>query len=748
MEFLTHGLNPPQKQAVETLNGPLLILAGAGSGKTRVLTHRVANLILQRMAGSDEILAVTFTNKAAREMEHRISQLLVQMNYPVYEPLWISTFHSFCVRVLRQHVTLLDYKSFFGIYDSNDQLSVIKKVAASLNINDKMYPAKGFQSKINNAKMLALSPDDLERNFKYKYVMDPKSLEVYKAYEAELKKANSMDFGDLLLKVYDLFRMYPDILEGYQNKFKYIMIDEYQDTNHIQYLLVQLLAKKHRNLCVVGDEDQSIYSWRGADISNILDFEKDFPEAVVIKLEENYRSSRNIVNAATAVIKNNSERKDKTLFTNNPEGERITVREERNEYDEGRFVAKVIQDSVNRGISLQDIAIFYRTNAQSRVLEEQMRTFNIPYKLVGGVRFYERMEIKDVVAYFKVLLNRTDDLSLKRIINVPARGIGKTTIDKLEDFAAEKKLSLFEAIEQAIEQRHFNAGTVSKLRHFMQLLQDLFAQVHVLNLCDLYAVVLERTQYLQRLKEEDSPESAARIENLEELSNALEQFHRERGEEATLQSFLEELALVSDIDSLDQEVASVTMMTLHISKGLEYPLVFIVGMEENLFPSAKSAEGGEDGSSLEEERRLAYVGMTRAREKLYLTYARCRRVWGQEQYNAPSRFLAEIPDPFVSKESAVGNLRFVQKYASSAASSYSSYKESSSFDDQYQSFPDDHDHSAGSAYRKGMKVRHPIFGVGQVFQLEGDGESQKISILFSDQTIKKFVAKHARLEKV
>jgi DNA helicase-2/ATP-dependent DNA helicase PcrA len=755
-EYITNHLNPPQKDAVLTIEGPLLILAGAGSGKTRVLTHRMANMIAQGQAAPDDILCVTFTNKAAKEMEARIYKILADIGIPVRSQLWVSTFHSFCVRILRQHLALLEYKPYFGIYDSSDTLSQIKKVMKALNINDKMYPPKNFQGRISDAKMLALTPDDLKKN--NRPMMDPKTLEVYSMYETEMKRANSLDFDDLLLKTYELFRMYPDLLEQYQDKFKYIMVDEYQDTNHIQYLLVQMLAKKHRNLCVVGDEDQSIYSWRGADISNILDFEKDFPEAKVVKLEENYRSSSNIVTAATHVIKNNTQRKDKTLFTSNPEGEKIHVREEKNEYDEGRFVAKTIQTMMAQGEgSYNDYAIFYRTNAQSRVLEEQLRTMAIPYRLVGGIRFYERMEIKDMLSYMKLSVNPADDLAFKRVVNVPARGIGKTTVDKLEDYALEHKISISTAAHKAIESRMFNAGTTSKLRRFLDLMEELHVSATQFKLPEFYHIILDRSEYVNALKIDDSPEAKSRIENLEELDNAIAQFAKERGEEGHLQSFLEEMALVSDVDSLDQEQNSVTMMTLHISKGLEYPYVFVVGLEENLFPSNRGVDesGNED---VEEERRLAYVGMTRARQRLWLTYTRTRRVWGQEQFNPPSRFLKEIPQELVEFRSSVEAPRFLSRYGGSgssdndddfdfSASAKPKYRQGTSGFDS-QDFPDYDDAGGGSSFSKGMRVRHPTFGVGSVFATEGEGEGLKVSVMFADQTIKKFIVKYARLEKV
>ncbi len=749
LENITHSLNPPQMDAVLTIQGPLLILAGAGSGKTRVLTHRMANIIGQGYAAPDEILCVTFTNKAAKEMEHRIHGILNDMNFPVRSELWVSTFHSFCVRILRRHIEMLHYKSFFLIYDSGDQLSQIKKVMNILNINDKMYPAKGFQSRISAVKMKGLSPEQIEING-VRGIMDPKSLEVYKSYDLEMRKANALDFDDLLLKTYELFQMYPDLLAQYQEKFKYIMVDEYQDTNHIQYLLILALAKKHQQLCVVGDEDQSIYSWRGADIQNILSFERDFPGAKIVKLEENYRSSGNIVRAATQVIRNNSQRKEKTLFTSNPEGDLIQVREENNEYDEARYIAQGIQKMMSEGASsYNDFAIFYRTNAQSRVLEEQLRTLAIPYRIVGGIRFYERMEIKDVLGYMRLSLNPADDISVKRIINVPARGIGKTTLDRLEELAHQRKITLLEACHIAVNEKTFNAGTVSKIRRFLDVMDDLRGQINNFPLSEFYHIILDRTKYLQALKAEDTPEAETRIENLEELDNAIEQFSKERGDDATIQSFLEEMALVSDIDNYDQQINSVTMMTLHISKGLEFPFVFIVGLEENLFPSGRSAEST-TGDEVEEERRLAYVGMTRAREKLFLTHCRYRRVWGQEQHNPPSRFLSEIPKEAVNFTTTVERSAFVKKYASLGADAYNIPKHipADSFDTQdFPNYDTDVPTSTAS-YNKGMKVRHPTFGAGSIFSVEGSGPEMKVSVMFADNTVKKFVVKYARLERI
>jgi DNA helicase II / ATP-dependent DNA helicase PcrA len=746
-EFLLKNLNPPQKDAVETMEGPLLILAGAGSGKTRVLTHRMAHIIGNGLAAADEILCVTFTNKAAKEMEHRIYKLLSEIEVPVMSHLWINTFHAFCVRILRQHIEMLDYKKPFTIYDSGDQLSLIKRVIQSLNLNDKMYPPKSFQGRISQQKMLGRAPENIKNNSRN--IIDQKTLEVYTKYESEMKKANALDFDDLLLKTYELFRMYPDLLKAYQEKFKFIMVDEYQDTNHIQYLLIKMLAG-HQNICVVGDEDQSIYSWRGADISNILNFEKDFPNAKMIKLEENYRSTKNIVNAATSVIQNNTERKDKTLFTNNNDGDTIQIRQERTEYDEARFVSKEIQKLISSGHNnLNDYAIFYRTNAQSRVLEEQLRALAIPYRLIGGMRFYERAEIKDMISYIRLSVNPSDNIAAKRIINVPARGIGKTTVEQLDHLSMERNITFFEAIKYAVDHKEFAAGTTSKLRRFADIIDDLIVQQKHYKLSDFYPLVLDKTEYLVMLKKENTPEAEARISNLEELSNAIVQFEKERGDDATIASYLEELALASDLDKQDAEYNAVTMMTLHISKGLEYPYVFIVGCEENLFPSTRADDTDETG--IEEERRLAYVGMTRAREKLWMTHTQIRRVWGQEQMNLPSRFINEIPKNLINFTSGVtsaGPSSFASRYGSRGKSNDDDSQNFPNYDDYSDNYSSSNKAASQSGYSKGQRVRHPTFGVGSIFELEGSNDDLKISVMFQDRTIKKFIARYARLEKV
>ena len=743
-------LNETQNEAVQTLNGPLLILAGAGSGKTRVLTYRIAHLISQGEASPGQILAVTFTNKAAKEMEARTRSLLQKMGIPIYEPLWISTFHSTCVKILREDIHLLGYQPFFGICDNSDQLSQIKKIMSHLNINDKVFPAKNIQSRINGAKRLALNPLQAEK--KPGFFMDPPTMATYKLYEEEMKKSNNLDFGDLLMKTYELFIYYPDVLEKYKKRFSHILVDEYQDTNHIQYLITKFLSTEHRNLCVVGDEDQSIYSWRGADISNILNFEKDFPEAKVIKLEENYRSTQTIVKAASALIQHNHQRKGKTLFTSNKEGEKITVQEESTEYAEARFVAQSIEGKMREdSYSFKDFAVFYRTNAQSRVLEDLFRNHSIPYKLIGGMRFYERKEVKDIISYLKVILNPADNVSLKRIVNTPVRGIGKNTIEKVESLASEQGLSLFDSLLYTAEHRHVHAGACKKLLHFRHMMDSFIGDFKDLSLSEIYHNILDETHYVQKLKGENTPESQARIENLEELDNAIRQFEKERGEEASLQNFLEEMALLSDIDNEKKDDEAVTLMTLHVSKGLEFPIVFIVGMEDGLFPSARAIHSEDDTSALEEERRLAYVGMTRAQKKLFLTHSRTRKVWGQEQSHPPSRFIQEIPRKYIFQSTA---LRRPQSFHQDNFTSYGTRFQSAQQRAQqqaqqqmpsYENFSDEPP-SQSTPLEKGSRVKHPSFGIGSVFKVEGQGDNLKVSVLFANKTSKKFIVKYARLE--
>jgi DNA helicase-2/ATP-dependent DNA helicase PcrA len=758
VESLLAELNPPQREAVETLTGPLLVLAGAGSGKTRVLTFRMANVILQGEATPGQILAVTFTNKAAREMNHRIESLLTRMGIPLHEPLWISTFHSSCARILREDIHRLGYQPFFVIYDDGDQLSLLKRICEELNLDDKVFPPKGFRHQISQAKMLGLTPDQVPGHRFFR--MDETTIEVYRAYEEEMKRSNALDFDDLLLKTYELLKNNPDVLQSYRNKFRFILVDEYQDTNHIQYLIVKLLASEHRNLCVVGDEDQSIYSWRGADIQNILDFEKDFPEAKIVKLEENYRSSKNIVEAASHLIAKNTQRKDKVLFTNNEVGAKITVQAENNEYDEARFVVRKVQDLMRtRNYTLNDMAVFYRTNAQSRVLEEQLRSHGVPYRVFGSVKFYERKEIRDIICYMRLILNPTDDVAYYRVVNTPTRGIGKTTIEEVLKMASSNKMSAIEAANQVAMQRLVHSGAANKLQNFSFMIGSLREDLKNASPSEVYLKILDTTQYAKKLKDENTPEAQSRIENLEEFNNAILQFEDEREDEATLQTFLEEMALISDADKSDDEIEAVTLMTLHLSKGLEFKNVFVVGLEEGLFPSGRSLDEKADPTQLEEERRICYVGMTRARENLFLSYAKSRRVYGQEEFRPVSRFIGEIPEKFLTANAAIKRPSFLDKYAAKYGDEmplpHLTEKKSKPAD-VFHNYEDDdfNDDSFGGEsnrpndYKKGERVRHPIFGVGSIFQIEGSGTEQKVSVLFQDRSLKKFMVKHARLERV
>lgn len=730
-------LSPTQKEAVNILDGPLLILAGAGSGKTKVLTHRIAHLIHKQLCSPYQILAVTFTNKAARNMKTRALDLLSSFDLDINQHMWIDTFHSSCVRILRQHINLLGYETSFAIYDSSDQLRMISKILNMLNINEKIYSPKSFQYQINSAKRMAKNPDDLEVNTRN--LVDKRAVQVYKTYNEEMCKVNALDFDDLLFKTLDLFNHYPDILDEYRGKFKYILVDEYQDTNHIQYLLVKKLAALHKNICVVGDEDQSIYSWRGADIQNILSFEQDFPDARVVKLEQNYRSTQTIVNAASSLIKKNSLRKDKTLFTNNDVGNKIQIKEIPSDYHEALFVAQCIEDMLSEGqASYSDFAIFYRINAQSRMIEEQLRSKGIPYTIIGGIKFYERKEIKDILAYLRLISNLSDDVALLRIVNIPARGIGKVTLEKIYQFANEHGISLFQAIVSAT-QGELNVGPEirNKLLQFSELILKLKESSLNKEPLEIYHDVLDATQYMGFLKKQDPTQAGSRIENLEELDKAIEHFQKERGEEGTLQAFLEEIALISDVDNMKDNRNVITLMTLHVSKGLEFPYVFIVGMEEGMFPTAQSIDEG--SLPIEEERRLAYVGMTRAKKELMISYACERRIWGATRHNPPSRFLSEIPKEFVNHHRIQKKPAFIDKYASRVLN-----KGTQSFD----THPNYESNLEDSELEKGTRVRHPHFGVGHICRVEGQGEDQKVSIIFEDNRLKKFVSKYARLEKL
>ncbi len=702
-------LNPPQKEAVTHGQGPLLILAGAGSGKTRVLTHRVAYLIAVRKVPPSRILAVTFTNKAAGEMRIRVIKMLGR----AAADLWLGTFHSICVRILRRQGQKLGYAPNFVIYDTDDQMSVVRKAMAELEVSEKRFPPRGIHARISDAKNRLIGPEDfggMVGDF-----FEEQVAKVYPIYQRKLEECNALDFDDLLWKTTVLFDKFPEIKEDYGDRFLHVLVDEYQDTNHAQYVLVKQMAEKHRNLCVVGDDDQSIYGWRGADIHNILDFEKDFPEARVVKLEENYRSTKKILDAAGAVVKNNLARKEKTLFTHNDEGTNLVLLEPFDEREEGRAVVQKIQELKREGYELKDFVTLYRTNAQSRALEEGFRNAGIPYVIVGGLKFYERKEIKDVLAYLKVLLNPKDEVSLVRIVNVPLRGIGETSLKRLLDYAAEKGIPFYEALVKAgeIEDR-IPARAKDGFRALFYLLERYRKRVEQENADTLTGDLVQDIGYVEELKRERTVDAESRIENIQELLAGVEEFC-ERSEDKSLAGFLGEVSLLTDIDTWDEEKNAVTLMTLHNAKGLEFPVVFICGLEEGLFPHASSLD---DPAEMEEERRLFYVGVTRAKERAFLSTTSHRRRYGRGIGTVPSRFLEEVPKELVTIEgrSAAGEDGF------------------------YDRVEDEND-----GLRPGARVRHPAFGVGQVLALEGEGDGLKAVVLFRGGRKKTFVVRYANL---
>ncbi|RJE85706.1 DNA helicase PcrA [Paenibacillus sp. 1011MAR3C5] len=632
-------LNPPQREAVQATDGPLLIMAGAGSGKTRVLTHRIAYLIEKKRVAPWSILAITFTNKASREMQDRVSSLVG----PSGRDIWVSTFHSMCVRILRKDIDRIGFTSNFSILDSSDQLSVIRNCMKDLNIDTKKIEPKAVQASISSAKNELIAPERYEE--KVGDYFEGIVAKVYAMYQKRLKSNNSLDFDDLIMKTIQLFKDMPEVLEFYQNKFRYLHVDEYQDTNRAQYMLCRMLADKHHNICVVGDSDQSIYRWRGADITNILNFESDYPEARSIMLEQNYRSTSNILDAANAVIKRNTGRKPKKLWTDQGPGDRIALYQADSEHDEGYYVTGEIRKNVNKGRRFSDHAILYRTNAQSRVIEEILIKSDIPYQIVGGIKFYDRKEIKDLLAYLRLISNPDDDISLTRIINVPKRGIGDTTVGKLADEAARRGVSIYQVLAD-MGDLDVNGRTRTLLGEFYGLIYNLTAMVDYLTVTELTEKVLELSQYRIELQRENTLESKARVENIDEFLSVTMDFEQ-RNEDKSLVAFLTDLALIADIDSMNKDEEeekaddAVILMTMHSAKGLEFPMVFIIGMEESVFPHSRALS---DNEELEEERRLAYVGITRAEEKLYLTCARMRTLFGRTGMNMPSRFLEEIPD--------------------------------------------------------------------------------------------------------
>ena len=737
-------LNPPQREAVAQTEGPVLILAGAGSGKTRVLTHRIAYLMEEMGVNPWNILAITFTNKAAQEMRERVDKLVGFGS----ESIWVSTFHSACVRILRRHIDNLGYDTNFTIYDTDDQKSLMKDVCRKLNIDTKVYKERSLLAQISHAKDELLTPDDMEMKAAGDYNMK-KVASVYREYQTALRKNNALDFDDLIVKTVELFQNCGAVLEYYQERFKYIMVDEYQDTNTAQFKFISLLAQKYENLCVVGDDDQSIYKFRGANIGNILGFERVFPDAKVIRLEQNYRSTKNILNAANQVIANNTERKAKTLWTENEEGSKVHFRQFFNAYEEAEYVAGEIGKMKREGLgSYRDCAILYRTNAQSRIFEEKFIAANIPYKLVGGVNFYARKEIKDLLCYLKTIDNARDDLAVQRIINVPKRGIGATTLGRVQDYADNMGISLYEALRVAEEVPSIGRS-LSKIDGFVTFIQSLKSKADVLSVEELLQEVIDDTGYVAELEAEDTEESRARIENIDELISktvAYQEAMEEQNQPATLSGFLEEVALVADIDTVDPDQDYVLLMTLHSAKGLEFPKVFMVGMEDGIFPSHMTISYGDDGE-LEEERRLCYVGITRAMKDLTLTCAQQRMIRGETQYNKVSRFVREIPRELVDLGHTIQEKKPKAEDLIPTPTKYSKMKEILQ-SRNYKPREFKVTKSGSLDYEVGDTVRHIKFGVGIVKEIVEGGRDYEVTVEFDKVGVKKMFASFAKLKKI
>ena len=755
---LLEGMNERQKEAVQHTQGPLLIMAGAGSGKTRVLTHRMAYILAEEEVHPWNILAITFTNKAAREMKERVSQLVG----PQAEDMWVSTFHSMCVRILRRDIELLGYQRSFTICDPSEQQTVMKRILKKLDIDSEKYDYRMILNRISQAKN---DLEDVEEfNKKYTGYVEQIIGKCYREYQKELAKSMTLDFDDLIMLTVQLFQKHPETLQYYQQKFQYIHVDEYQDTNHAQYRLVTMLAKKFKNICVVGDADQSIYGWRGADMSNILEFEKDYQNAKVVLLEQNYRSTKTILQAANHVIENNVNRKVKKLWTENEEGQAITYYRAQSEQDEGRYVLSQIQSLLRDGYHYDDFAILYRTNAQSRVMEENLLKSNIPFRLVGGQRFFERLEIKDLLAYLRLIVNSQDDLSFRRIVNSPKRGIGATSLAKLSDFAEVYQFSLLEASLQTTLSP-LSGKAAKALEKFATTIEELRKMQEFLSISEFVEQVIEKTGYLTSLEQQHTMEADARIENIQEFISVAKQFEQDRleeeSEESPLLQFLTDLSLVSDVDSDDGDGRMVTLMTLHAAKGLEFPVVFIIGLEEGIFPSSRSMMEHDD---VEEERRLAYVGITRAEQKLFLTNAYSRLLYGRTQTNRPSRFVLEIGEElfdskqqqsygstsrqtasFGSKTSSSGSLFDKYREKSQATAYQPKVVQPSSIQPVRKQIVAAND---GAVWKVGDKVMHKKWNVGTVVKVTGEGTNQEIDVAFAGMGIKRLLASFAPIERI
>lgn len=734
------GLNSMQQEAVYHTEGPVLILAGAGSGKTRVLTHRIAYLIEEKGINPWNIMAITFTNKAAQEMRERVDKIVGFGS----ESIWVSTFHSSCVRILRRYIDRLGYDNNFTIYDTDDQKTVVKEVCKRLNIDTKMYKERSLMAAISSAKDELVSPEEFRLNASASTDWGSQTVaRVYDAYQKQLKQNNALDFDDLIVKTVELFQNCPEVLDSYQERFRYIMVDEYQDTNTAQFKFVSLLASKYKNLCVVGDDDQSIYKFRGANIGNILGYENVFPDAKVIKLEQNYRSTQNILQAANEVIKNNLGRKDKTLWTANEQGTPLHFRQFQNGYEEAEYIAGDISRKVREGnYEYKECAILYRTNAQSRLFEEKFLLANIPYKIVGGVNFYARKEIKDLLAYLKTVDNARDDVAVRRIINVPKRGIGATTMDKVQTYAQEMGISFYDALKEADQIGTLGRSAV-KVRPFVDFIQKFRSQVEFLSVSELLQKIIDETGYVAELEAENTEESQARIENIDELiSKAVS--YEEESESPTLSGFLEEVALIADIDSVDDNDNRVLLMTLHSAKGLEFPNVYLAGMEDGMFPSYMTIVG-DDPTELEEERRLCYVGITRAMKELTLTAAQQRMIRGETQYNKVSRFIREIPRELVElgREPKERKIMAMPQSNNTYARMRQTYSKNTFSPKTFEVKK-----AEGLSYGVGDTVRHIKFGTGTVLAVVDGGKDYEVTVDFDKVGIKKMFASFAKLKKV
>lgn len=743
-------LNEQQKKGVFTTEGPVLLLAGAGSGKTGVITHRIAHLIDDCGVNSYNILAITFTNKAAREMRERVDDLVGCGA----DAAWIMTFHAACVRILRRFIDRLGYGTNFTIYDTDDQKSLMKEVCKSMDVDTKVYKEKMLLSRISAAKDELLSPDDLYLRANNDYTQ-MRIAEVYRVYEERLKKNNAVDFDDIINLTVELFEKNDDVLDYYQERFKYIMVDEYQDTNTAQFKLVSLLARKYHNLCVVGDDDQSIYKFRGANIRNILNFKEYFPEAEIIKLEQNYRSKSNILDAANAVIKNNSGRMDKSLWTEQDAGDKIAFNVYETGYAEAEGIAFGIEKNINDGYAYNDCAILYRTNAQSRAIEEKLLGHNIPYRIYGGINFYSRKEIKDILAYLKTIDNGMDDIAVRRILNVPKRGIGATSVGKIQAYADEQNIGFYDALKQA-EDIPGLGRSASKITPFTDLIRLFRAELHELSIVRLINDIIEKTGYMDYLAENDSPEEVEeRRANIDELISKAATY--EDGEETpTLSGFLEEVALVADIDNMDDNNNVVSLMTLHSAKGLEFPIVYLAGMEDGLFPSYMCIDS-DDPSELEEERRLCYVGITRAKQKLIMSAAKVRMVRGETHMNKVSRFISEIPAELMVNSTqgpahkiltsdGTDKDHFHLPPRKAGESRFQSFQHDVLKEDIFDKKP-----SAGNAglgYGIGDKVRHIKFGTGTVKEIKNGGRDYEVTVDFENGGTKKMFASFAKLQKI